>query len=322
MELMDILNQLQFSLSITGPICLMLILGIVFKRIGLINENFIDVGSKLVFKVTLPTMLFLSIVVSEHDFYAASSFIVFGIVSSVLFFVFSSIAVKGLFSQSPDKGVIVQGSFRANTGIIGIAYVANAFGEQGVALGAIYVAAITLTYNILAVICLTPKGAESGESVGKMMISTLTKNPLIISILLGLVVYLLSIPVPDIAVGAGNYLAKMTLPLALLCTGGSLNLGSLKKESGPTWFASSNKLVIAPVLITASAYWLGFRGLELGVLFFMNAAPVAAARYVMARSMGGNSTLAANIIALSTVLSTITCTVGVLLLLGLDLMHT
>ena len=322
MELMDILNQLQFSLSITGPICLMLILGIVFKRIGLINENFIDIGSKLVFKVTLPTMLFLSIVVSEHDFYAASSFIAFGVVSSVLFFIFSSIAVKGLFSQSPDQGVIVQGSFRANTGIIGIAYVANAFGEQGVALGAIYVAAITLTYNILAVICLTPKGAESGESVGKMMISTLTKNPLIISILLGLVVYLLSIPVPDIAVDAGNYLAKMTLPLALLCTGGSLNLGSLKKEPGPSWFASSNKLVIAPVLITASAYWLGFRGLELGVLFFMNAAPVAAASYVMARSMGGNSTLAANIIALTTVLSTLTCTVGVLLLLSLDLMHT
>lgn len=319
--LMDVLNQLQFSLSITGPICLMLLLGIVFKRIGLINDNFIDVGSKLVFKVTLPTMLFLSIVVSDHDVYAASSFIIFSVVASVVFFLFSSLATHSLFSSSADKGVIIQGSFRANTGIIGIAYVANAFGEQGVALGAIYVAAITLTYNILAVICLTPKGSESGETVGKMMISTLTKNPLILAILLGILVYILAIPIPDIAIDAGNYLAKMTLPLALLCTGGSLNLGSLKREQAPSWFASSNKLVIAPVTITACAYWLGFRDLELGVIFFMNAAPVAAASYVMARSMGGNSTLAANIIALTTVISTLTCTAGVLVLLSLGLIN-
>lgn len=318
---MDILNQLHFSLSITGPICLMLVLGIVFKRIGLINENFIDIGSKLVFKVTLPTMLFLSIVVSEPDYYSASGFIAFGVVSSVIFFIFCSLLVKRFFPHSADKGVIVQGSFRANTGIIGIAYVANAFGEQGIALGAIYVAATTLIYNVLAVICLTPSGAESGENVGKMMISTLTKNPLIISILLGILVYLLSIPVPDIAIEAGNYLAKMTLPLALLCTGGSLDLSSLKREAGPSWFASCNKLILAPILITAGAYWLGFRGLELGILFFMNASPVAAASYVMARSMGGNATLAANMIALTTVLSTITCTIGVLILLSLGLIQ-
>ncbi|EGA70567.1 hypothetical protein VISI1226_00840 [Vibrio sinaloensis DSM 21326] len=311
---MDFYHQLQFSLSITGPICLMLVLGIAFKRIGLINENFIEIASKLVFKVTLPTMLFLSIVVSEHDIYAASHFIVFGVIASVVFFIFTTYSIRAFFPHSADQGVIIQGGFRANTGIIGIAYVANAYGEQGVALGAIYVAATTLVYNILAVICLTPRHSESGETVGKMMASTLTKNPLIISILLGMLVYLLAIPIPEIAIDAGNYLAKMTLPLALLCTGGSLNLGSMKKEQAPAWVASSYKLLLAPVLITAAAYWLGFRGMELGILFFMNAAPVASASYIMARAMNGNAVLAANIIALTTTLSTITCTAGLLVL--------
>ncbi|EXF71538.1 aEC family malate permease [Vibrio parahaemolyticus AQ3810] len=46
----------------------------------------------------------------------------------------------------------------------------------------------------------------------------------------------------------------------------------------------------------------------------MNASPVAAASYVMARSMGGNAVLAANIIALTTVLSTVTCTFGIVVL--------
>jgi predicted permease len=51
----------------------------------------------------------------------------------------------------------------------------------------------------------------------------------------------------------------------------------------------------------------------------MNASPVAAASYVMARSMGGNSVLAANIIAMTTVLSTLTCTLGIIMLNSLDL---
>ncbi len=74
-----------------------------------------------------------------------------------------------------------------------------------------------------------------------------------------------------------------------------------------------------PIVITTGAYLVGFRGIELGILFFMNASPVAAASYVMARSMGGNSVLAANIIALTTVLSTITCTLGIVILKSYNL---
>ncbi|TBT68166.1 AEC family transporter, partial [Vibrio parahaemolyticus] len=148
----------------------------------------------------------------------------------------------------------------------------------------------------------------------KMMGRTLTKNPLIISIVLGMLFYLLSIPVPNVVIDAGNYLSKMTLPLALLCTGGSLDFSLMRKEKGPSWFASSYKLIVAPVFITLGAYFVGFRGIELGILFFMNASPVAAASYVMARSMGGNAVLAANIIALTTVLSTVTCTFGIVVL--------
>ncbi len=310
----SVLHQLQFSLSITGSICLMLVLGVIFKRINLIDAHFIDVGSKLVFKVTLPAMLFISIISSEHDFSAASSFIKYGIVASISFFIFTYASVKLIFPSSADQGVLIQGGFRANTGIIGIAYVASAYGSEGVALAALYVAVTTFIYNVQAVICLSPKGATSVAQAAKLMLTTLTKNPLIIAILLGVAFYLLAIPVPQIAIEAGNYLAKMTLPLALLCTGGSLNFSLMRKEKGASWFASSYKLIVAPFAITSGAYLFGFRGVELGILFFMNASPVAAASYVMARSMGGNAVLAANIIALTTVLSTLTCTLGIIVL--------
>ena len=312
-------EQFAFSASVTGPICLMLFLGVMLKRIGLINDNFIDVASKVVFQVTLPAMLFLSIVQSNHNFSASSALVAFGVIANFVFFLFTIFSTKLVFKGSKDQGVIVQGGFRANTAIIGLAYVANIYGNQGVALAAIYVASLTVLYNIQAVIALTPKGEDTGAKAIKVIAKSITKNPLIIAIFLAVVFYALSIPIPKMVTDAGQYFANMTLPLALLCTGGSLDISSLKQEKLSTWFASSYKLIASPLLITSAAWYIGFEGLDLGLIFLMSAAPTAAASYVMARAMGGNSTLAANIIALTTVVSLITCTLGIFALTAMDL---
>jgi len=315
------IEQLLFSVSITGPICLMLLLGVIFKRIALINDSFIDVASKLVFQVTLPALLFLSIVGSEHDFSNSTALIGYGITANLIFFILVFILTKRLFPHSDDNGVTIQGSYRANTAIIGLAYIANAYGDTGVALAAIYVAPMTILYNILAVIALSPKQDEGNrfQAVG-VIIKTITRNPLVISIMLGLAFYFLAVPVPNMVMDAGQYFARMTLPLALLCTGGSLNMKSLKNDQLTTWFATINKLIIAPMLITVTAVFFGFRGVELGIVFFMSSAPTAAASYVMARAMGGNASLAANIIALTTVASLFSCTLGIFILSSLNLM--
>ncbi len=312
-------EQFAFSASVTGPICLMLFLGVMLKRIGLINDNFIDVASKVVFQVTLPAMLFLSIVQSNHNFSASSALVAFGVIANFVFFLFTIFSTKLVFKGSKDQGVIVQGGFRANTAIIGLAYVANIYGNQGVALAAIYVASLTVVYNIQAVIALTPKGEDTGAKAIKVIAKSITKNPLIIAIFLAVIFYALSIPIPKMVTDAGQYFANMTLPLALLCTGGSLDISSLKQEKLSTWFASSYKLIASPLLITLAGGYLGFEGLDLGLIFLMSAAPTAAASYVMARAMGGNSTLAANIIALTTVVSLITCTLGIFVLTAMDL---
>jgi len=316
----SILQPLLFSASITGPICLMLVLGVFLKRINLINENFIEVASKIVFEVTLPTMLFLSIISSNHDFASSASLILYGVIANFLFFVLTTIITKKTFSRPQDQGVIIQGAFRANTGIIAIAYVANAYGNAGVALAAIYVASMTLLYNVQAVVTLTQKSDAKGIPTSKIIFRTLTKNPLIIAILFGIFCSFLSIPIPKMVTDAGRYLANMTLPLALLCTGGSLDLKALREDNAPAWYATSFKLVLAPLLTTLGAIIFGFRGLELGIVFIMSSAPAAAASYVMARAMGGNATLAANIIALTTIFSIFSCTAGIFILSTFQLM--
>ncbi|WP_194717322.1 AEC family transporter [Vibrio sp. S9_S30] len=305
------LDQLAFSVSVTGPICLMLGLGVFLKRMHILNEGFIDTGSKLVFKVTLPALLFLSIIQSEYDLANNLPFVMYGLAANFAFFIITVISTKIFFPSSNDQGVIIQGGFRANTSIIGLAYAANLYGEQGVASAALYVAATTVLYNILAVIALSPTQQSSQLKVLTMIGKTITKNPLIIAISLGFIFYGLSVPIPQIVAHAGKYFADMTLPLALLCTGASLNLRSLQQEKNSAWFATTLKLVFCPLVIVGGGFLMGYRGLELGLLFTMTASPTAAASYVMARSMGGNPTLAANVIALTTVVSLLTGSLGI-----------
>ncbi|MGR5541957.1 AEC family transporter, partial [Vibrio campbellii] len=115
-------------------------------------------------------------------------------------------------------------------------------------------------YNIQAVFILTPKGSSKGGMATVVdMTKNITKNPLIIGIMCGVVAKLIALPVPKMVLDTGGYFANMTLPLALLCTGGSLNLSALKHDQKPTVFATTIKLVIAPIMVTAAAYLFGYR---------------------------------------------------------------
>ncbi|MGL5539019.1 MAG: AEC family transporter, partial [Aeromonas veronii] len=72
---------------------------------------------------------------------------------------------------------------------------------------------------------------------------------------------------------------------------------------------------------TLGAALLGFSHLELGILFLISATPTAAASYVMTRAMGGDSVLAANIIATTTLGSLLTTSLGATLMNYLGLMY-
>ncbi|MEG3752998.1 AEC family transporter [Psychromonas arctica] len=313
-------ESLQFSFSIVGPICLLLFLGWFLNKTGTINDSFIEVGSKLVFKVTLPTLLFLSIVKMDHQAEIDFHLITYGICANFIFYLLCIIATKFWVADKTQHGVIIQGAFRSNTAIIGLAYVSNVYGEATLGLAAVYVASHTILYNILSVIILSPKKEGFNLAIITSMLKSIFKNPLIISILLGLVCFLLNIPVPDLIINTGQYFSDMTLPVALLCTGASLSIETLKSNSFNCRFSTILKIVIGPILITAGAYHLGYQGESLGLVFFMSAAPTAAASYVMARAMGHSAELAANIIAMTTIGSLITCSLGVSLLYWLQLM--
>lgn len=314
----DFLGILGFSFSVTGPIFVILALGVWLTRIGMLTDAFIEAGSRLVFNIALPALLFVSISKTHIGETANLSMIAFGSSATVAAFLALEWMARHLVQPEQDRGVVVQGAFRSNMGIIGLAYCVNAYGEAGLLASSLYLGLVTILFNVLAVITLS-RSLHRRPGIGRMLKGIVT-NPLIIAIALALPVSWLAIELPLVLMQSGQYFADLTLPLALLCTGGSLNFRSLRQEISNTLLAAVCKLVLIPLLFTVGGYLFGFRGIELGILMLMSSPPTAAASYVMVRAMGGNSTLAANIIALTTLGSLLSTSLGIILLTGLGLM--
>jgi len=311
------LDVLTFSFSITMPIFLILALGIVLYRIQVINDNFIDTASKLVFNVTLPALLFISIsktdLTSDTDF----SLVVYAIIAVIVTYIVLELLMPVWVSDKAERAVLIQGAFRSNMGIIGLAYCVNAYGNDVYAVASIYLGGVTVLFNILSVIGLS-RGLGGNANI-KGILKGIAKNPLIIAIVAAFASSITGLSLPTTLYKAGDYFAQMTLPLALLCAGASLSFSSLRAGMFGAIIASVGKLIFIPVILTFGGYLFGYRGMELGVLFLMSSAPTASASYIMVRAMNGNSALAANIIVITTIASLVTTSIGVTLLRSLDL---
>ncbi len=316
--MLEFWNTVLFSFAVTGPIFLLLGLGAWLARLRAVNDNFVEVGSRLVFTWALPALLFVSIAKTSISATTNLELIAYGLVAMLVLFVLTEWAVTALVQPPQDRGVVVQGIFRSNMAIIGLAYCVNAYGEVALAAASLYVGILSILFNILGVITLS-RSLHKHQGVGRMLRNIVT-NPLIIGIVLALPFAWWDVRPPALVMKAGETLADMTLPLALLCTGASLDFHTLKQEFSNTMLASLSKLVVIPLLFTLGGWWWGFRGMDLGILLLMSSAPTAAASYVMARAMGGNATLAANTVALTTLGSLLTTSVGIVVLQGRGLM--
>ncbi|WP_245555236.1 AEC family transporter [Hahella ganghwensis] len=306
-----LLESAWFSADIVLPIFFLVALGYLMRRLKLIDDHFIEKGSNIVFKVALPILIFLNVSSLHLGEVVQGKQLIYAIVCTIVGFLIVWKVAKAQ-QISPEKlGVFVQGAFRGNLGIIGLALCARAYDSAGVAVGSVLLGFITLLYNLLSVWALTVAQHQSAKLPWKKLFTDIIKNPLILAIVAALIFAGLQIQLPGIVKTTGHYFADLTLPLALLCVGGSVNARKLRQSSRLAIQASLYKLIWLPVTQIIIAYLIGIEGLYLGTLFLMLASPTATVSFVMAKVMGGNSELAATIVALSTLLSFFTISIAI-----------
>jgi malonate transporter and related proteins len=301
-------------LSLVVPVFLIVALGYILKRFGMINENFVKLSSKIVFSVSLPALIFSEIssidITQDVDLWV----VVFIYAGTLISFIFSWAAAVIFIKEPRNQSVFIQGSFRGNFAIIGLALIVNIYGQTVLGKASLVLAFTIPLYNVLSIIALTfPLRREKKLNYSATFLAIL-KNPLIIAVVLALLFSIFSIPVHHTIGITIEYLAAISLPLALLGIGGFMDFADFRQESLYAVFSTFIKLMIIPLFATYAAYLSGFRGDELGIIFILFACPTAIASFIMAEAMGSNSRLAANILLMTTLFSVITITLGLFIL--------
>lgn len=306
------LAVVQQTISVTAPVFSMLFLGVALKRLGLIDAAFINTASALVFRGTLPTLLFLGIVQADLRTALQPALLLYFVLATLGCFL---LAWGWAILRCPeaDRGIYTQGAFRGNNGIIGLALATSMYGDYGLSVGAVLGGVVILSYNSLSAIVLAIYSPQAKTDVWSLTKNILS-NPLIIGVLAAIPFAAWQIPLPAWLLTSGEYFAQMSLPLALICIGGTLTLESLRESSGMAISSSLMKVLWLPLLATLGAWLWGFRDADLAILFLYFASPTAAASFVMAKAVGGNHQLAAAIIVLTTLAAVVTTNLGLFVL--------
>ena len=305
------IDNFVFSLGAALPIFMVMCVGYLLKKKGLLDDHFIQKANQIIFHVALPVKLFDDVYGTALDAFFDPGFIVFiaaGIVLSVL----AAWGAGVLLLKDPRQhGAFIQGAFRGNFLYVGYSIMENLTGRIGVKAPLAVAVSIPL-YNVLAILVLsfTKNSAQSKPDL-KSALGSILKNPLIWAIFLGVAATLLEIKLPLLALKTMNYFKVIATPLALLTIGASFQLSRAASSFWPALLASGLKLVVFPLAAVVLAALMGFSHEDLLVIYVLFGVPTATVSFIMTSALKGDQDLAANIIMMTTLLSVITMTLFV-----------
>ena len=302
------MNDLMFSLNATVPIFLLMLLGLFFNKVGIMEEDFANKINSFVFKGPLPVMLFLDLSTVNIQEAWDTKFVFFCFVVTI-----TSIAIAAfvamLWKDKTIRGEYIQGSYRSSAALLGIAFIQNIYGTSG--MGPLMIIGSVPLYNIVAVAALTifrPGGGSLDRKTLKKTLIGVVKNPIILGIFAGLVWSLLSLPMPEILFKTASKFGNTATPLGLMAMGAAFDIKKAFSEVKPAIAAAFTKLIGYCVLFLPAAAWLGFRNAEMIAILVMLGSPTTVSSYVMAKNMGHEGVLSSSVVMLTTLFSAFTLT--------------
>ena len=311
------MSNLVFSLNSTLPIFLLMVLGYIFNKIGLIDDKAAAWMNKFVFKVALPVLLFSDL--SKEDFAAAwnGKFVLFCFVTTAVSILLISLLSLILVKNKGRRGEFIQGSYRSSAALLGIAFIHNIYGDAGSGMAPLMILGSVPLYNIFAVVVLMVTapadfilGDEDENSLErkydskklfmKKTLFGIVTNPILIGILLGLLWSVCKIPTPKIISTLTSNLGALATPLGLMSMGATFDFRKAANEIKPALCASFIKLFLLVAVFLPIAVSLGFAGEQIVAILVMLGSATTVSCYIMAKSMGHEGTLSSSIIMMTT----------------------
>ena len=302
------MENLIFSLNATIPIFLMMLLGMLFRKLGWMDEVFAAKMNKFVFLVPLPVLLFEQLATVDFSEVWDIKFILFCFVVTAISITISTL-ISLLWKDRSIKGEFIQATYRSSAALLGIAFIQNIYGTAGMA-PLMIIGSVPL-YNIMAVVVLSvfkPGNNSFDKALVKKTLKGIATNPIIIGIVAGFVWSALKLPMPLILHKTVSSIGATATPMGLMSMGATFEMKKATSKMKPTLVAVFMKLVGFCVVFLPMAALLGFRNEEMIAILVMLGSATTVSSFVMARNMGHEGTLSSGVIMMTTLLSAFTLT--------------
>ena len=302
------MENLIFSLNATIPIFLMMLLGMLFRKLGWMDEVFAAKMNKFVFLVPLPVLLFEQLATVDFSEVWDIKFILFCFVVTAISITISTL-ISLLWKDRSVKGEFIQATYRSSAALLGIAFIQNIYGTAGMA-PLMIIGSVPL-YNIMAVVVLSvfkPGNNSFDKALVKKTLKGIATNPIIIGIVAGFVWSALKLPMLSILHKTVSSIGATATPMGLMSMGATFEMKKATSKMKPTLVAVFMKLVGFCVVFLPMAALLGFRNEEMIAILVMLGSATTVSSFVMARNMGHEGTLSSGVIMMTTLLSAFTLT--------------
>ena len=292
---------------IVSSILLVMLLGYGLSKKLLTDSLFWQGISKLSYWVLFPVLIVRTLAHATIDTGLLLPLFTIFTVALILILVYCVLVARLLGLDGASTAALTQGGMRHN-GFIGLAVLVDIFGLPGQELGALIIAVLLPSTNILSVLSvsfLVRKNQPQQQFLPTLILKELLRNPMLVGVAIGLLLNVLSISIPTILDQSMDLVSRAALPLLLLSVGASLKMSSLRGRWLPLMAALSAKILVFPVLFLGGAWWFNLSPLVTVCVVVFGALPTAVSAYPFIQQMGGNAKLMADIITLQTLASLI-----------------
>lgn len=305
--------ELSAFYSRLGSILLILILGFILGRTGLIHKNTNRQLVNLLLFVFMPASLFMAFPTS-FDANSADIFfagLIAGFAVMLMLAILSKLIFNKHFYRSNFRYEAQFALIFNNATFLGYPIVSTTFGGEGIIAYCGFIIAFNLALFSYGVYLFKHKFTL------KMLRDTLL-NPNIIAVVLGMILFLTSFTLPSFITDAVSFVGGATTPLSVICIGFMLSEANLRQviKKWKLLVPAIIQLIVGPTVTSLFLRLLNFPDIVISVCTLIQALPTATSLGLFATEYGGNEIEASELVAASTVLSFATMPVMILVLLG------
>ena len=198
-------------------------------------------------------------------------------------------------------GILQFGTVFSNCGFMGYPLMLALLGSIGVFYGSAYVVVFTVLAWTAGIYMVT-------HDAGKLSWKHILLNPGVLSVAAAMVLYLLSVQLPEIVMTPLNYLANMNTPLPTIVVGYQLSHANFGQAFADrrSWTALVLRLLVFPLLSIALCYALRVDSAVALVTVIAACTPPAALLSMFAQKFGSDTRLSSSMVSVFTAISVLT----------------